>query len=108
METLLHALELLLSHNPIARDDGRRLIATTAPRLLSAAEALQGAVAAVIQTQKALSDHHNQTPLERHVNRKLADEARARATMAQRLLRDALLDYGIAAATEEDVINATA
>ena len=57
METLLHALELLLSHNPIARDDGRRLIATTAPRLLSAAEALQGAVAAVIQTQKALSDH---------------------------------------------------
>ena len=48
METLLHALELLLSHNPIARDDGRRLIATTAPRLLSAAEALQGAVAAVV------------------------------------------------------------
>lgn len=105
METLIHALELLTSHNPVARDDGRRLIASTTPRLLNAAEAVQGAVASVMQAQQALSGHHHKTPLERHISRKLAYDARAKAAVAQRLLREAIADYGSAIASEEDAIH---
>lgn len=94
MDLLIHALELLLSHNPIARDDGRRIISTNRPKLLATATAITLAVDAVVEAQRALTRAAHASPLEQHIARRLVGDARVRAEQARLMLRAALADFG--------------
>jgi len=102
LEDLTHALELLLSPNDVARNDGHRLIADATPRLLHVAEALKAAVAAVLEAERCLGYPDTMSPIQRCIAKRKMRDATVCAEDARRMLLDAITDFGVCAGTELD------
>ena len=100
LEDLTHALELLLSPKEAAREDGHKLIASAAPRMLNVAAALKAAVVAVLEAEHCLTYPEPMTPLEYSLSERKMLDAMARTDDARRLMQHANTDFGDCAATQ--------